>query len=297
MDLSGPAPHILGMHVTLRPGRPEDAPACGVICFTAFSTIAREHNFPPDIPSAELATGLISVLLARPDVFSVIAEAGGKIVGSNFMWEADAIAGIGPLTIDPHHQNGGVGRRLMDAALARAVEGNFAGVRLVQAAFHNRSLSLYTKLGFAVREPLACIAGAPLQKLLPGFTTRPITLADVSACNQLCRKVHGHDRKNELTGALPQQTAFLVERAGNLAGYATGIGFFTHAVAENDAALKALIAAAPEFLGPGFLLPTRNTEVFRWCLAEGLRVTQPMTLMSLGLYNEPRGAFLPSILF
>ena len=44
-------------------------------------------------------------------------------------------------------------------------------------------------------------------------------------------------------------------------------------------------------------LPTRNSEVFGWCLGQGLRVTQPMTLMSLGLYNEPRGAFLPSILF
>ncbi|HMP83599.1 MAG TPA: GNAT family N-acetyltransferase, partial [Verrucomicrobiota bacterium] len=61
--------------------------------------------------------------------------------------------------------------------------------------------------------------------------------------------------------------------------------------------LKALIAAAGEIGGPGFLLPTRNGDVFRWCLSQGLRVTQPMTLMSHGLYNEPRGAFLPSILF
>ncbi|MBC8094484.1 MAG: GNAT family N-acetyltransferase, partial [Akkermansiaceae bacterium] len=62
-------------------------------------------------------------------------------------------------------------------------------------------------------------------------------------------------------------------------------------------ALKAMIAAAPEFSGPGFLLPSRNSEIFRWCLNEGLRVTQPLTLMSMGLYNEPRGAFLPSILY
>ena len=59
----------------------------------------------------------------------------------------------------------------------------------------------------------------------------------------------------------------------------------------------ALIGAAPRVEGPGFLLPTRNSELFRWCLAQGLRVVQPMTLMSLGLYNEPKGAFLPSILY
>ena len=35
----------------------------------------------------------------------------------------------------------------------------------------------------------------------------------------------------------------------------------------------------------------------RWCLEKGLRVTQVMTLMTVGLYNEPAGAYLPSILF
>ena len=66
---------------------------------------------------------------------------------------------------------------------------------------------------------------------------------------------------------------------------------------ESNAELQALIGAAEEFAGPGLLLPTRNTELFRWCLHHGLRVIQPLTLMSLGLYNEPAGAFLPSILF
>jgi hypothetical protein len=70
-----------------------------------------------------------------------------------------------------------------------------------------------------------------------------------------------------------------------------------HAVGETNEELKALIGAAPAFLGPGFLLPSRNWELFRWCLEHGLRIVQPMNLMSIGLYNEPAGAFLPSILF
>ena len=61
--------------------------------------------------------------------------------------------------------------------------------------------------------------------------------------------------------------------------------------------LKALIGAAPNFPGPGFLIPTRNSDLLRWCLENGLRLVQPMTLMSLGLYNEPDGAFLPSVLY
>jgi hypothetical protein len=60
---------------------------------------------------------------------------------------------------------------------------------------------------------------------------------------------------------------------------------------------KALIASAEAFAGPGILVPTRNSQLFRWCLVNGLRVVQPMTLMTSGLYNEPTGAYLPSILF
>ncbi len=57
------------------------------------------------------------------------------------------------------------------------------------------------------------------------------------------------------------------------------------------------IAAAPAIAGPGLLLPMRNTALFRWCLAQDLRVVQPMTLMGLGEYREPKGAFLPSVLY
>ena len=54
---------------------------------------------------------------------------------------------------------------------------------------------------------------------------------------------------------------------------------------------------APTFGGPGFLLPTRNGALLRWCLGLGLRIVQPMTLMTMGLYNEPQGAYLASILY
>jgi hypothetical protein len=82
-----------------------------------------------------------------------------------------------------------------------------------------------------------------------------------------------------------------------MTGYATVVGFFGHAVGETNEDVQALIGAAKEFAGPGFLMPTRNGELFRWCLKAGLRVTEPMTLMSAGLYNNPAGAFLPSILY
>jgi len=137
--------------ITLRPGTKSDASPCGHICWQAFTTISRRHNFPPDFPSPEVATELIAGLLARADIYSVVVEVDGKVAGSNFLWESDEIAGLGPITVDPEVQNDGLGRRLMVDVLRRAEQKNFVGVRLVQAGFHSRSLSLYTKLGFDVR--------------------------------------------------------------------------------------------------------------------------------------------------
>jgi predicted N-acetyltransferase YhbS len=285
------------MNVTLRPARLEDANRCGTICYEAFKAIAEQHNFPPDFPSSDVTIGLLSELLSRPGFYGVVAELDGRVVGSNFMDERSTIAGIGPITVDPAAQNRTVGRQLMQHVLERVATRRLPGVRLVQAAYHNRSLSLYATLGFEIREPLATMQGPPLAVQIPGYVVRPATERDLDACNQVCLSVHGHDRSGELRDAIMQGTAVVVEHGGRITAYTTSIAFWGHAVGESNEGLKALIGAAPAFPGPGFLLPTRNGELFRWCLAHGLRVVHLMTLMSIGLYNEPAGAFLPSILY
>ena len=75
------------------------------------------------------------------------------------------------------------------------------------------------------------------------------------------------------------------------------IGLAGHAVGQTTAAVQALIGAAPVFERGGFLVPLRNGELFSWCLAQGLRVAVPEPLMSQGFYQEPVGAFLPSVLY
>jgi GNAT superfamily N-acetyltransferase len=283
--------------VTIRRATPDDAPVCGRICFQAFHKINTDHNFPPDVPSLEHGVGLMTNLFSHPGLYCVVAEVGGDIAGSNCLDERNPIAGIGPITVDPNAQNRGAGRKLMDAVLERAHERNFAGVRLVQAAFHNRSLSLYTTLGFDAREPLSVMQGPAIRKTYEGLAVRPAALSDLEACNALAARVHGHHRSGELKDAIGQGTATVVERHGRITGYASSLAFFGHTVAETNPDLQAIIAAADRFEGPGILVPTRNSELFRWCLANALRVVLPMTLMSLGLYQEPRGAFLPSVTY
>ncbi len=283
--------------VAIRRATPEDVPVCGRICYEAFTKINADHGFPPDFPSPEPAVGVLSMMFSHPGIYCVVAESEGRIAGSNCLDERSTIAGVGPITVDPNIQNRGVGRKLMEAVLDRARERNVPGVRLLQAAFHNRSLSLYAKLGFDAREPVSVMQGPPLRKPREGCSVRPAKASDAGQCNRVCRQVHGHDRGGELADAIQHGTAVVVERQGRITGYTTAMAFFGHAAAETNLDLQALIASAEAFGGPGIIVPTRNTGLFRWCLENGLRVVEPMTLMTVGLYNEPAGAYLPSILF
>jgi predicted N-acetyltransferase YhbS len=283
--------------IAIRQAQPEDSLTCGPICYAAFKAISDEHGFPPDLPSAEYATDLLNRMFTHPSYYCVVAEIDGRIAGSNCLDERAAVAGIGPITVHTDAQNSGVGRKLMEALLARASARGFAGIRLVQAAFHNRSLSLYTSLGLDVREPFSCMQGRTDTRHIEGCTVRTADPTDIEECNQLARAVHGLDRGRELAEAVRQGTALVVRRGGRITGYATAIAFFGHAVGETNLDLQAMIVSVESFGGPGILVPTRDASLMRWCLSEGLRVVQPMTLMTTGLYNEPAGAYLPSILF
>lgn len=292
-----PVEEVTNVHAKLRPGSPDDAVECGRICYEAFATLAAAHSFPCDFPSADVATGLVAMMLSDPGFYGVVAEIDGQVVGSNFLDERNAVAGVGPITVDSNVQDSTVGRQLMRAVMDRAAERQAPGVRLVQTAYHNRSLALYAKLGFEIREPLACMQGPPVGATVDGYAVRPATGADLDDCNRVCRAVHGHDRAGEVRDALDQGTGLVVEHEGRVSGYSTGLAFFAHSVGETVEDIKALIGAAEQFAGPGILVPSRDYALFRWCLEHRLRVVQVMTLMSAGMYHEPAGSYLPSILY
>jgi len=285
------------MNLIIREGVPDDALECGRICYEAFRAIAEEHNFPPDFPNPEAAVGTVSAMLSSAGSYGAVAVLDGKIVGSNFLDERNPISGVGPISIDPRAQNHGVGGRLMRTVMERSERKGFAGIRLVQSGYHSRSLSLYSKLGFEVREHLSCMQGNAIGEAIPGCTVRPAVEGDLDSCAALCVRTHGHNRTGELRSAIRQGSATVVERAGRTTGYATVLAIYGHAVAETNDDLQALIAAAKAFDGPGVLIPSRNGELMRWCLGKRLRMVFSMTLMTMGLYNEPAGAYLPSVLY
>ena len=256
-------------------------------------------SFPVISQTLEDAVQLTGLFVDHPAIFGVVAEIDGRVVGSNFLDERNLIRGVGPITVAPDVQERGVGRQLMEAVIEREREP--AGIRLVQDAFNMCSLSLYASLEFEVKEPLALVQGKPKGKTPAGVEVRLLRSEDLGECASLCIRVHGFDRANELRDARELFSPVVALREGRITAYASAPFYWklNHGVAETEEDMRALIMGAGTVIKEplAMLVPVRQASFFRWCLREGLRVLKPMTLMAMGMYQEPNGCYFPSVLY
>lgn len=225
----------------------------------------------------------------------MVAELHGEVIGSSFLDERDSIRGLGPVTVDSHHQGLGTGKRLVLSLMRRGRDSK--GIRLLQDSFNVHSLSLYTSLGFVVREPIVRVAGKP-RGGLRGAEVRPMTESDLNACNALCQRVHGFSRSNELTDQLKGGSPWVAIRDGRVAAYVSNVVSWrtSHGVARTAQDMEAVLTGASRSVSQvSFLLPVRQSDFFVWCLKNGFRAIQPMTYMSVGFYQEPSGCHFPTI--
>lgn len=273
-----------------------DAEACGRVAYAAHRDVSLRHGFPPEHASLDFSIGLMKNKISDPSAYGLVAERGATLVGSVFLntFPSTPVIAIGPLTVNPG-SGGSIGKELMHAALLQAQKEGFEQIRLVQSPAHLRSLVLYLKFGFAVREPLVLMQTSWAQS--HDTSLRLASCADVSACNDLCVQVHGFRREFELISGIREQVATVVERNGDIVAYTSGIGLRGHAVARTEEDLLKLINASPHLAGPGFFVPARQSWLIKSLLEQGAHALWPATLMTLGPYQEPDGAFLPSIAF
>jgi len=288
------------MSASVRPITPDDSDVCGRICYQGYKELYERHGFPPAFPSVEAAQRRIKIMADHPSVFGVVGEVDGSVVGFNFLSEMDPVRAVGPLVVDPNTQGQGVGRLLMNAVMDRA--GGSASMRLVTAAYNFQSLPLYTSLGFAVTEPLLSMVGRPEKAArLPGYDVRPMIEADFAGCKALHERIHGFSRANELREQFNAGTAIIAARDSKICAYLASpkTRIENHGVADTAEAMMGLLRGACEIVdGPiALLMPIRQADLFRWCLQSGFRLDNAMVLMNLGDYTEPKGAFVPSILY
>jgi GNAT superfamily N-acetyltransferase len=287
------------MVLTIGPLEPDQFDGTARVMLRAFDDVADHHGYPRDLPSLDVARDIVRYKHTHPQTFGAIARIDERVVGSIFMLRSDPVGGIGPVTVDPREQGSGIGRALLQAAIDNAIDRD--GIRLTQDAYNLVSLALYASRGFEVKEPLVEMSGQPRSGPPAGVEFRPMTAADLGECAALYRAVHGVDRTNELRDSLRLASPHFLRRDGRIVAYTSRlpIVFDAHGVAETEEDLRVLILrAAARSNGPvSLVVPTRQARFFRWCLAEGLRATKPMTLMARGVYHEPRGAWFPSVLY
>jgi GNAT superfamily N-acetyltransferase len=276
---------------------PEHIPELGRICFEAFRGISEGHGFKRDFPDAATAARVLGLFQGIDGAYCVAARVQGRIVGSNFLLHTDTVAGLGPITVDPHCQGHGAGRALMQAALDFASHHGITQVRLLQDAYNTASLSLYASLGFAVREPIGLMNPKPAPE---DASVRKAHSDDLAALGELGLRIYKVSRRRELAVLLERNFPVLVrERAGRLSGYLAP-GTLGHGVAETEEDALALIGQIPHHAAPGFtafMCPIRCESFFRAALRAGCRLSKVMNLMSLGPYISPESVWMPSISF
>lgn len=285
-------------NVTLREAEPRDMEACAQIVFDAFADIHDHHRFPRDFPVLEAAQGMMNAWIPHPAVWGVVAELDGRIVGSNFLDERDPIRGVGPITVAPAGQNAGVGRRLMDAVIERGSDA--PGIRLLQDAFHMRSLSLYRSLGFRVTDACVVMTGKPRGGPVADVEVRPLAEDDLEECEALCTRVHGFERTGALRDAMQFFKPLVAIRDGRIVAYASTATFWQmgYGVAEGDDAMQALLlGAATTADEPLALLVPLRSGLHEWAVEQGMRAVKPMNLMARGEYKEPDGSYFPSVIY
>jgi hypothetical protein len=62
----------------------------------------RHHNFPPDFPAPDIPIAVLSTMFSHPSFFCVVAEQGGKVIGSNCLDEKTLFGIWNTRNIDEH---------------------------------------------------------------------------------------------------------------------------------------------------------------------------------------------------
>lgn len=288
------------MAVELIRATPEHAPAVGRIFFQAFDELARRHGFVPDVFSPEFAQGAAASMTSRPDMYGIVAVEDGEVIGHNFVQLSDAVAGIGPICVDPSRQSKGLGRRMMQHLIDYSLKNHGPQVRLYQEGYNMVSLSLYTELGFTVTDPVVIVSVEPGEDL----HVRKLTLDDVDAADALCMATQKVSRKNELKsmiehgpamGCIPQGRF----TGGRLSGFVVP-GFFGFAAGETVEDVISTARVAVQAFPPPLrriILPTRNGELYRHALKEGCRTIKLGQMMAMGPFEAPSGHWCPSVAY
>lgn len=288
------------MAASVRPVTAADVSAVGEVIAVAFNDVFRRHGFPAPWPEPQAAGIVPSLYISYPGARGIVAQRDGRVVGLGFVLIRGDKAGIGPVAVAPEEQGSGAGRAIMERLLEEVRD--CSSVRLIQEAFNNVSFSLYSKLGFVVRDvaPLLVAENPRPKPAANPPTVRLMTPADLESVAALDARLTGMQRQPDIALLLGFARQLVCERDGRLTGFLCRVSFgdntlLAPAAAEELDDLKALLCRAVQLPGPRLThlrLTARQHEVLRYVLDAGFVISNVGTYMVRGEWQPPRGAHL-----
>jgi hypothetical protein len=186
----------------------------------------------------------------------------------------------------------------MRGVLAIAERRRMPRVRLLQDSFNTCSLSLYSSLGFEVRESVGLMDLKPAEA--EDGSVRAMTEADLPAVGVISQDHFNFGRRNEVAYAVRNGVpAFVREREGRISGYLIP-GFLGHGAADRVEDALALVGQAARRVPQetrSFFCPLTQGDFYRSALNQGHRLRKVMTYMTVGPFEPPEPIWMPSILY
>jgi GNAT superfamily N-acetyltransferase len=232
------------------------------------------------------------LLALAPDGVFGAFEAGRLVASSSVVAYGDALAWIGMMIVDPEHRRRGLGKRLLDAALASPAVPPGATVGLDAT---DMGAPLYRTRGFVDVEPIDRWGGVLRPATSPeGAEVRAVEAADVAALAAWDAERTGTARSALVAHLLrtPSANGWLATRGGSVVGYAVVRPGHTHRhlgplLADGAGAFDALLAAvAARLAGAAVFADVLRGDAADAAFARaGLRVERRLTRMTL---SRPR---------
>jgi GNAT superfamily N-acetyltransferase len=208
--------------VRIRPMEPADVAAADLVAYDALYT-ALPHAGESSEQRARRGQSRIAHLLGTDPAGAWVAEGErGRVVGLALALVREGLWGLSLFAVEPALQGNGVGRRLLDAALAHA-EG--ARGAMILSSTDPKAMRRYARAGFALR-PLVAAAGMVDRERLPARHpgVHEATGDDLELTERPSRLVrgatHAPDIPNQLANGCDLlvlgERGFVVHRAGTV---------------------------------------------------------------------------------
>jgi GNAT superfamily N-acetyltransferase len=231
----------------IRPLTPDDVPTADATAWAAMREQIPDALHHSDAERARRARLRIAHLQRTDPGGAWVADDDGEIVGVALALVREGLWGLSLFGVRPDHQSRGIGRRLLDAALAYG-EGSRGGIIL--STTDPRAMRRYALAGFALR-PSVTFAGIVDRSAIPaGLRSRPAGAAtDREFCDAVSRHVRGAAHGPDLEAFEQIGCLLLVHEGGGWAAVRDGSPALV--AARDDAIATDLLWSTLAAGGPG----------------------------------------------